>query len=107
LSLYSVEFDPRAAEEALRLPVRLRSRLKENLEFLRAGPFRSHPGVRVKEIRELRGVWRFHLDPRRRVFYTTLESVLVVVMVDVNAGITARTRAELRRRLIQERPRPH
>ncbi len=99
MSLYSVEFDLRALDEALRLPARLRRRLKEDLEYLRAGPFRSHPGVLVKEIRELRGVWRFHLDRSHRVFYFTLDDRLVVVMVDRNPGVSRRTLAELNRRL--------
>jgi len=99
LSLYSVEFGLQALEEAERLPFRLRARLKDNLEFLRAGPFRSHPGVRVKELRDLRGVWRFHLDGRYRVFYFTIESRLVIVMVYKSAGITRLTLAELKRRL--------
>jgi mRNA-degrading endonuclease RelE of RelBE toxin-antitoxin system len=99
LSLYSIEFDPRGLDEASQLPARLRRRLKEDLGYLRAGPFRSHPGVRVKELRDLRGVWRFHLDRRWRVFYVTIEDRLVVVFVDRGPGVTPRTTAELRRRL--------
>ncbi len=99
MSLYSVEFDPRALDEAPRLPVRLRKRLKEDLEYLRAGPFRPHPGVAVKELRDLRGVWRFHLDRKRRVFYATVDDRLVVVLIDRNAGVTPSTLAELARRL--------
>lgn len=99
MSLYSIEFDADALDEASRLPVRLRRKLREDLEYLRARPFRSHPGVLVKEIRELRGVWRFHLDRRRRVFYVTIEDRLVVVMVDQSAAVTGRTLAELKRRI--------
>ncbi|HEV2317603.1 MAG TPA: hypothetical protein VGV89_08535 [Thermoplasmata archaeon] len=96
---YSVEFDPQALDEASRIPPRPRRRLKEDLEYLRAGPFRSHPGVRVKEIRHLRGVWRFHLGRGPRVFYMTLEDRPTVVKVDVSAGVSKRTLAELKRRL--------
>lgn len=101
MSLYKVEFDSRGLDEALQLPHRLRHRLKEDLEYLRAGPFRSHPGVSVKEIRELRGVWRFHLDRRHRIFYITIGERVIVVMVDRGAGISHRTLAELHRRLRQ------
>ena len=103
MSLYSIEFDPRALDGATRLPPRLRCRLREDLEHLRADPFRSHPGVQVKEIRELRGVWRFHLGRRTRAFYVTIEDRLIVVMVDPSARVTPRTLAELRRLL---RPSP-
>jgi len=108
VSLYSVEFDPQALAEALRMTPRLRRRLKEDLEYLRAGPFRSHPGVLVKEIRELRGVWRFHLDRSHRVFYITIEDRLIVVMVDRSERISRRTLADLDRRLRTDRtvPRP-
>jgi mRNA-degrading endonuclease RelE of RelBE toxin-antitoxin system len=99
LSLYSIEFDRKALDEALRLPLLLRRRLKEDLEYLRTAPYRPHPGVLVKEIRELRGVWRFHLDRRRRVFYIALEERLVVLLIDRSAGVTPRTLAELKRRL--------
>jgi mRNA-degrading endonuclease RelE of RelBE toxin-antitoxin system len=98
LSLYSVEFDSRALDEAVRLPIRLRRRLKEGLEYLRAAPSRSHPSVLVKEIRDLRGVWRFHLDRHWRVFYITIESRLLVVLIDRSAGIDKRILVELKRR---------
>jgi mRNA-degrading endonuclease RelE of RelBE toxin-antitoxin system len=99
LSLYSIEFDSRALEEARELSPRLRFRLKNNLEYLRAGPFRSHPGVLVKEIRELRGLWRFHLDRRTRVFYTTAGDRLLIVMIEQSVGVTHKTVRELGRRL--------
>lgn len=99
MSLYSIEFDPLALDEALKLPLRHRRVLRESLEFLSAAPYRSHPGVAVKEIRALRGVWRFHLGSRARMFYITEESRLVVVMIDQSAGVNARTVRELRRRL--------
>lgn len=99
MSLYSIEFDPRALDEALDLPIRLRRRLRRDLDFLRAAPFRSHPGVLVKEIRDLRGIWRFHLGTGGRVFYTTLEARLIVVMIDRSPGITKRTLEELNRRI--------
>ena len=98
MSLYSVEFDPRALDEAGELSPRLRRRLKESLELLRAAPFRSHPGVLVKEIRELRGLWRFHLDRATRVFYTTTGDCLVVVLIERGAGVTRKTVRELHRR---------
>jgi mRNA-degrading endonuclease RelE of RelBE toxin-antitoxin system len=99
VSLYSVEFHPNGLAEAAKLPRRLRQRLKVDLEYLRAAPFRSHPGVLVKEIREIRGVWRFHLDRRRRVFFVTVDDRLIVIRMDQGPGITSRTLAELRRRI--------
>ncbi len=98
MSLYSVEFDSRGLDEAGELSPRLRRRLKENLELLRAGPFRSHPDVLVKEIRELRGLWRFHLNRTTRVFYMTTGDRLVVVTIERSAGVTRKTVRELRRR---------
>lgn len=89
MSLYSVEFDSRALSEAVKLPLVLRRQLKEDLEFLRAAPFRSHPGVLVKELRGLRGVWRFHLGRTHRVFYTAVEDRLIVILIDRNPGVTA------------------
>jgi mRNA-degrading endonuclease RelE of RelBE toxin-antitoxin system len=99
LTRYTVEFDRQALDEAATLPAQLRVRLKEDLEFLRASPFRSHPGVKVKEIRDQRGVWRFHLGRSHRVFYTTVESRLIVLMIDESSGISSRTLSELSRRL--------
>ena len=99
MSLYSVEFDSRALDEASELPRRLRRRLREDLEFLRAGPFRSHPGVPVKEIRDLRGIWRFHLDSGSRVFYAAVDHRLIVILIDRSPAVTLRTLAELKRRL--------
>lgn len=98
MTLYSVEFTTQSLHEAEQLPPVLRRRLKANLEFLRAGPFRSHAGVRVKEIRDLRGIWRFHLDPKHRVFYATIGSRLIVIMVERSPGVTPRTLSEIRRR---------
>ncbi len=99
MSLYSVEFDSRALNEAVKLPLFLRRQLREDLEFLRAAPYRSHPGVSVKELRGLRGVWRFHLGRTHRVFYTTIGGRLIVILIDRNPGVTSRTLSEVVRRL--------
>lgn len=99
MSLYNLEFDPRAISEARRLPMSSRRELRECLEFLRAAPHRSHPGVSVKELREVRGVWRFHLSARGRVFYSAEDGRLIVLMIDSSPGVNSATVKELRRRL--------
>jgi mRNA-degrading endonuclease RelE of RelBE toxin-antitoxin system len=99
LNPYRIEFDPRAVRDGAKLSVSLRRRIQLNLEFLRAAPFRSHPGVSVKEVADLRGVWRFHVAPDVRVFYTVVGDILWVVLIEKSAGVTKRTIRELRRRL--------
>jgi mRNA-degrading endonuclease RelE of RelBE toxin-antitoxin system len=99
LNPYRVEFDLRAVRDGAKLSVSVRRRIREKLEFLRAAPFRSHPGVSVKEAGDLRGVWRFHVASDVRVFYTVVGDVLWVIMVEKSAGVTKKTARELRRRL--------
>jgi mRNA-degrading endonuclease RelE of RelBE toxin-antitoxin system len=99
LNPYRIDYDPRAVRDGTKLPVSVRRRIREKLEFLRAAPFRSHPGVLVKEVAEARGIWRFHASSEVRVFYTVVGDVLWVVMIDRSAGITRKTVRELRRRL--------
>jgi mRNA-degrading endonuclease RelE of RelBE toxin-antitoxin system len=99
LTPYRIDFDPRADRDGAKLPVAVRRRIREKLEFLRAAPFRSHPGVLVKEAAEVRGIWRFHASSDVRVFYTVMGDVLWVVMIDRSAGRTRKTVPELRRRL--------
>jgi mRNA-degrading endonuclease RelE of RelBE toxin-antitoxin system len=99
LNPYRVEFDLRAVRDGAKLSVSVRRRIREKLEFLRAAPFRSHPGVSVKEVGDLRGVWRFHVASDVRVFYTVVGDVLWVILVEKSAGVTKKTIRELRRRL--------
>lgn len=98
LSPYRIGFDPRAVRDGAKLSPSLRRRIQSKLEFLRAAPFCSHPGLSVKEIAEVRGVWRFHAAADVRVIYTTVGDLLWVVMIERSAGVTGKTVCELRRR---------
>ena len=98
MSLYSVEYDPRTEAELRRLPVQLRRRIDQQLEFLRAAPFRSHPGVTVKATGGVLGVWHFHVTKDIRVHYTIIGPVLWVVMVERSTGVTRKSVRELRKR---------
>jgi mRNA-degrading endonuclease RelE of RelBE toxin-antitoxin system len=93
-----VEFDLRVVREEAKLSVSVRRRIRERLEFLRAAPFRSHPGVSVKEVGDLRGVWRFHVASDLRVFYPVVGDVLWVTIVEKSAEGTKKTVREVRRR---------
>lgn len=99
MSLYSVEYDPRTETELRKLPARLRRRIDQQLEFLRAAPFRSHPGVTVKATGGVIGVWHFHVTQDVRVHYTTIGPVLWVVMVEQSAGVTRKSVREIRKRM--------
>ena len=99
MSLYQLKRLPEVDQDARALPLALKRRLRENLEYLRSGPHRSYPWLQVKELRDLRGVWRFHLDKKTRVFYVVSGDAIVVVMVERSAGVTARTLTEIRRRM--------
>jgi mRNA-degrading endonuclease RelE of RelBE toxin-antitoxin system len=99
LNPYRIEFDPRAVRDGAKLSVTLRQRIQGKLEFLRAAPFRSHPGVSVKEVADLRGIWRFHVASDVRVFYTVVGDMVWVVLIEKSAGVTKKTVRELRRRL--------
>ncbi len=98
MSPYRLKYHPRTAAELLRLPLRLRRRIDWQLEFLWAAPLRSHPGVRVKGIREVHGVWHFHASNEVRIFFTTHGEVLWVVEIDRGRGVQASSLGELRRR---------
>ncbi|MFZ0829664.1 MAG: hypothetical protein WCB18_01805 [Thermoplasmata archaeon] len=99
MSLYTIEYDPRTESELRRLPLRLRRRIDDQLEYLRAAPFRSHPGLQVKATSEVHGVWHFHVTKEVRVFYTTHGSVLWVILVERSRGVSRRTVLEIRKRL--------
>ncbi len=99
MSLYRLEYHPRTESELRRLPLRLRRRIDWQLEFLRAAPFRSHPGVRVKATRKVHGIWHFHASKEVRVFYTTHGEVLWVVKIDRSKGVKPSSLRELRKRL--------
>ncbi len=99
MSPYRLEYDSRTESELRRLPLRLRRQIDWQLEFLCAAPFRSHPGVRVKAIREVPGIWHFHATKDIHVFYTTQGPVLWVVMVDRSRGVKPSSLRELRKRL--------
>lgn len=100
---YAIEFDSRAVRDGARLPLGIRRRIRAQLEFLRAAPYRSHPGVQVKEISEVRGVWRFHATAEVRVFYSVVGERLWVILIDRSAGVTDKTLRELRRRTVRLR----
>jgi mRNA-degrading endonuclease RelE of RelBE toxin-antitoxin system len=99
LSLYSIEYDPRTEVELRRLSIRLRRRLAQQLEFLRAAPFRSHPAVTVKATGGVVGVWHFHVARDVRAYYMTVGPVLWVVMIERGAGVTRKSVRGLRQRL--------
>ena len=91
MSRYTVEYDPRTEPELGRLPLTIRRRIVTQLEFLRASPYRSHPGVKVKPTLGAEGVWHFHASQDVRVYYLTEGSVLWVVMVEQSAGVTRKS----------------
>jgi mRNA-degrading endonuclease RelE of RelBE toxin-antitoxin system len=98
LTPYLVSFDARAVRDGSKLSGALRREILRRLEFLRAAPFRSHPGVMVKEVAELRGVWRFHVASNIRVFYSVVGDMIWVLMIERSPGVTGKTLRELRRR---------
>ncbi|MDE1822505.1 MAG: hypothetical protein KGI98_16830, partial [Euryarchaeota archaeon] len=91
MSSFRVDFDPRGVTDGLKLPVFLRKRIRRQLDYLRAAPYRSHPAVQVKEIAEVRGVWRFHTSKDVRVFYTVQGDLVWVLMIERSPGITRKT----------------
>ncbi len=99
MSHYTIEYDPRTESELRRLPLRLRRRIDDQLEYLRAAPFRSHPSLKVKATSEVHGVWHFHVTKEVRVFYTTRGSVLWVILVERSRGVTKSAVREIRKRL--------
>jgi mRNA-degrading endonuclease RelE of RelBE toxin-antitoxin system len=101
LNPYSIEFDSRAIRDGALLPLPIRRRIRAQLEFLRAAPHRSHPGVQVKEIAEMRGVWRFHATTEVRVFYSVVGERLWVIMIARSPGVSDATIRELRKRMVR------
>jgi mRNA-degrading endonuclease RelE of RelBE toxin-antitoxin system len=98
VTLYEIEFRPEAAAEGRRLPPRIQIALREKLEYLRSAPFRSYPWLRVKELGDIRGVWRFHLD-RWRVFYRVEGTRIIVGMIELrDSAYTHKARRKLRMR---------
>jgi mRNA-degrading endonuclease RelE of RelBE toxin-antitoxin system len=99
LSQYAIEFDPQTEPELKRLPVRVRRQVDLKLEYLSAGPFRSHPGVSVKPTAEVHGVWHFHVGNQLRVYYIVEGAALWIVKVEFSAGLDRKALRELRKRL--------
>jgi mRNA-degrading endonuclease RelE of RelBE toxin-antitoxin system len=91
LTLYSVEFDPRTESELRALPPRTRRLIFRQLEYLRAAPFRSHPGVLVKATKEAHGVWHFHAAKDVRVYYMIHGPIIRVLLVERSAGVNQKT----------------
>ena len=65
---YEVRFLTSAEREFLRLPRHLQVQLKELVPYLEANPYRSYPFLRVKDVGQETGVWRFPLGPYRVFF---------------------------------------
>ena len=99
LTPYRVGFDPRAVRDGSKLAITTRRSILRQLEFLRAAPFRSHPGVLVKEVAEFRGVWRFHVATDVRVYYTVVGDMVWVLLIEKSIGVTRKTVVELRKRV--------
>jgi mRNA-degrading endonuclease RelE of RelBE toxin-antitoxin system len=100
VTIYQVGYEPEADDEYWKLPPSLRRELQLRLGYLKAGPFRSYPGLQVKEVAEAPGAWRFHLRDRR-VFYRVDGAMIWVVMIwhDRPSAYSASTLREVRRRM--------
>lgn len=100
MTLYRVGYEPEADDEYWKLPPRLRRELRFRLTYLKAGPFRSYPGLQVKEVSGVPGAWRFHLRGYR-VFYRVDGPVIWVVMIwkDRPGAYSSSTLREVRRRM--------
>jgi mRNA-degrading endonuclease RelE of RelBE toxin-antitoxin system len=98
LTPYRIGFDLRAVRDGAKLAAFVRRQILRHLEFLRAAPFRSHPGVSVKEVAGVRGVWRFHVAADLRVYYTVVGDMVWVVMIEKSVGVARKTVREPRRR---------
>jgi mRNA-degrading endonuclease RelE of RelBE toxin-antitoxin system len=100
VSKYSLGYIREADDEYWDLPGRLKRQLQLKLAYLKAGPFRSYPGLQVKEVGEAPGAWRFHLAGYR-VFDRVDGPVIWVVMIwkDRPSAYSRSTLRELRRRL--------
>lgn len=100
MTLYRLGFEPEADDEYWNLPPGLQRALRHRLSYLKAGPFRSYPGLKVKEVVGLPGAWRFHLRGYR-VFYRVDGSVIWVVLIWKNrpSAYPSSTLREARRRM--------
>jgi mRNA-degrading endonuclease RelE of RelBE toxin-antitoxin system len=100
VSRYRVGYEPEADDEYWKLPAGLKRKLQNQLRYLRAGPFRSYPGLQVKEVEGVPGAWRFHLG-RHRVFYRVDGITIWVVMIwkDRPSAYSDSTLREVRRRM--------
>lgn len=65
---YQVRFLLPAEKEFHALPKRLQRRFREQLPYLEANPYRSHPFLPVKDVGQVPGVWRFPLGDYRVFF---------------------------------------
>ena len=98
MSRYSIQYDPRTESELRKLGIHIRRQIDRKLEYLRASPFRSHPSVQVKPTAQVDGVWHFHVGKDIRVYYLVEGSVVWVVKVERNPGVTRKVLRELRKR---------
>lgn len=98
MSRYSVQYDPRTEIELRGLPIAVRRRIDRCLEYLRASPFRSHPGVHVKPPAQVDGVWHFHVGKDVRVYYLVDGFTVWVLKVERSPGVTRKVVRELRKR---------
>lgn len=98
MSRYSIQYDPRTESELRGLPISVRRTIDRKLEYLRASPFRSHPGVHVKPTAQVDGVWHFHVGKDLRVYYLVEGFVVWVVKVERSLGVTRKVLRELRKR---------
>jgi mRNA-degrading endonuclease RelE of RelBE toxin-antitoxin system len=100
LTLYRVGYRFEADDEYWRLPGRLRRELQIRLSYLKAGPYRSYPGLQVKAVEGVPGAWRFHLGDYR-AFYRVDGGTIWVVMIwkDRPSAHASSTLREVRRRM--------
>ena len=98
MSRFSIQYDPRTESELRKLSLTIRRNIDRKLEFLRASPFRSHPGVHVKPTVQVDGVWHFHVGKEVRVYYFVDGFVVWVVKVERSTGVTRKVLRELRKR---------
>jgi mRNA-degrading endonuclease RelE of RelBE toxin-antitoxin system len=97
---YVLGFVPEADDEYWKLSESLRRELRVHLTYLKSGPFRSHPGVQVKEVSDVPGAWRFHLR-NHRVFYRVDGRVIWILMIwkDRPSAYSTATLREVKRRM--------
>lgn len=100
MAIYSVGYEPEADDEYWRLSPHLQQELRHPLNYLKAGPFRSYLEVRVKEVEDVPGAWRFHLS-NYRIFYRVDGQIIWVTMIweDRPSAHSDSTLRKLRRRM--------